>query len=81
MLFRSDVTRKRQQWLIYAHTWLFSLTWQGSTVEEYEHWYAMANQTFHTLDMPQELMFATDRDFADAYEGSERTDGEGPRDN
>jgi hypothetical protein len=63
-----EVTRKRQQWLIYAHTWLFCLTWQGSTVEEYEYWYAMANQTFHTMDLPQELMFATDRDFADVYE-------------
>ncbi len=75
-----DVTRKRQQWLIYAHTWLFSLTWQGSSVEEYEYWYAMANQSFHTLEMPQELMFATDRDFADAYQASDPTETE-PRDN
>ena len=76
-----DVTRKRQQWLIYAHTWLFSLTWQGSSVEEYEYWYAMANQTFHTLDMPQELMFATDRDFADAYGGADAAEGGEMRDN
>ena len=65
---------------IYAHTWLFSLTWQGSSVEEYEYWYAMANQSFHTLEMPQELMFATDRDFADAYQASDPTETE-PRDN
>jgi hypothetical protein len=76
-----DFIRKRQQWLIYAHTWLFSLTWQGSNLGEYEYWYAMANQTFHTLELPHELMFATDRDFADDYARSDTTEGAKPRDN
>lgn len=63
-----EVTRKRQQWLLYAHTWLLCLTWQGSTVEEYDYWFAMANQTFHTMELPHELMFATDSAYTESYE-------------
>lgn len=70
-----DATRKRQQWLLYAHKWLLCLTWQGSSIGEYDYWYAMANQTFHTMDIPQELMFATDRNYSDAYDQTP------PRDN
>ena len=59
-----DATRKRQQWLLYVDRWLMCLTWQGSSVEEYDYWYAMANHTFMTMELPPELWFATDRDLA-----------------
>lgn len=56
-----DSVRKRQQWLIYAHNLLLCLTWQGSSLAEYDYWYAMANHTFMTMELPPELWFATDR--------------------
>jgi hypothetical protein len=33
------------------------------------------------LELPHELMFATDRDFADDYARSDTTEGAKPRDN
>jgi hypothetical protein len=54
--------RKRKQWLLYVDRWLLCLTWQGSNEEEYDYWFAMANQTFLTFEIPEALWFATDRE-------------------
>jgi hypothetical protein len=62
-------TRKRKQWLLYVDTWLMCLTWQGSTPDAYAYWYAMANHSFLTIELPQALWFATDRDLAAARTG------------
>jgi hypothetical protein len=58
----AGVVRKRKQWLLYVEKWLICLTWQGSTVEEYRYWFAMANQSFLTFELPTALWFYTDRD-------------------
>jgi hypothetical protein len=61
--FRDDgATRKRKTWILYVDTWLIVLTWQGSTVEEYDYWLAMASYSFATFQLPEALWFATDRD-------------------
>lgn len=54
--------RKRKQWLLYVDRWLMCLTWQGSTVERYRHYFAMANYSFLTFELPEALWFATDRE-------------------
>lgn len=54
--------RKRKQWLLYVDQWLMCLTWQGSSPEEYQYWFAMANYSFLTFELPEALWFATDRD-------------------
>jgi hypothetical protein len=59
-----EAVRKRKQWLLYVDTWLICLTWQGSSPEAYQHWYAMANQSFLNFELPHALWFATDRDLA-----------------
>jgi hypothetical protein len=59
-----ESVRKRKQWLLYVDTWLMCLTWQGSSPEAYHYWYAMANHSFHSFELPQALWFATDRDLA-----------------
>jgi hypothetical protein len=65
--FRDDATggapavRKRKQWLLYVDRWLLCLTWQGASAGAYEHWFAMANQSFLTFEIPQALWFSTDR--------------------
>lgn len=56
------VTRKRKVWAMYVAQWLMVLTFQGETVEEWEHWYAMANQSYHHFVIPPELFFAMDTD-------------------
>jgi len=56
------VVRKRKQWLLYVDKWLICLTWQGSSVEEYRYWFAMANQSFLTFELPTALWFYTDRE-------------------
>ena len=53
--------RKRKLWLLYASTWQIVLLWQASSVEEYDYWFAMANYSFLTFDLPEALLFATDR--------------------
>jgi hypothetical protein len=58
----AGVLRKRKQWLLYVDTWLICLTWQGSSPEEYDYWFAMANQTFLTFEIPQALWFYSDRE-------------------
>ena len=58
----NGVTRKRKVWAMYVADWLMVLTYQGENVEEWEHWYAMANQTFFHFVIPPELFYATDRD-------------------
>lgn len=58
----NGVTRKRKVWAMYVAQWLMVLTYQGETVEEWEHWYAMANQSFYHFIIPPELFYATDRD-------------------
>jgi hypothetical protein len=62
----TGATRKRKQWLLYVDEWLMSLTWQGSSPEEYQYWLAMANQSFFSFNIPEALWFATDRDLAGA---------------
>jgi hypothetical protein len=57
-----DATRKRKVWIIYVDVWLIVLTWQGSSEEEYDYWFAMANYTYHTFTIPEALWYATDRD-------------------
>jgi len=54
--------RKRKQWLLYVDRWLMCLTWQGSSEEEFDYWFAMANQTFLTFEVPEALWFSTDRE-------------------
>ena len=54
--------RKRKQWLLYVDKWLICLTWQGSSVETYRYWFAMANQSFLTFELPEALWFHTDRE-------------------
>ena len=58
----NGVTRKRKVWAMYVDKWLMVLTYQGETVDEWEHWYGMANQSFHHFVIPTELWFATDRE-------------------
>ena len=58
----AGAVRKRKQWLLYVDTWLICLTWQGSSVAEYEYWFAMANHSFLTFELPQALWFYTDRE-------------------
>lgn len=62
----NGVTRKRKVWAMYIDKWLMVLTYQGETVDEWEHWYGMANQSFHHFVIPTELWFATDRDINSA---------------
>jgi hypothetical protein len=57
-----EATRKRKQWLLYVDTWMMCLTYQGSSPEEFQYWYAMANQSFFGFELPYELWFMTDRD-------------------
>jgi hypothetical protein len=54
--------RKRKQWLLYVDRWLLCLTWQGATARAYEYWFAMANQSFLTFEIPHALWFFTDRE-------------------
>jgi hypothetical protein len=56
--------RKRRQWLLYVDTWLMCVTWQASSPEEYQYWYAMVNHSFISFDLPEQLWFATDRDLS-----------------
>jgi len=58
----NGVTRKRKVWAMYVSHWLMVLTYQGETVEEWEHWYPMANQSYFHFVIPMELWFAADRD-------------------
>lgn len=62
--------RKRKQWLLYVDTWLICLTWQGSSPELYQHWFAMANYSFLTFELPTELWFATDRTLSSTRGGA-----------
>jgi hypothetical protein len=61
-LSEDGVVRKRKLWLLYVDKWLISLTWQGATEADYEHWFSMANYSFATFNLPEALWFATDRD-------------------
>lgn len=57
-----EATLKRKSWVLFADRWQYMLTWQGSSPEEYEYWLAMANYSFANFELPQALMFATDRE-------------------
>jgi hypothetical protein len=71
--FREDgAIRKRKLWLLYASTWQIVLLWQASSLEEYDYWFAMANYSFLTFDLPQALLFATDRGLVGQRPGEER---------
>lgn len=63
----SGALRRRKQWLLYVEKWLMCLTWQGSSPEEYQYWFAMANYSFLTFEIPEALWFATDRDLAGVH--------------
>jgi hypothetical protein len=58
----NGIIRKRKVWAMYVGKWLMVLTYQGETVEEWEHWYAMANQSFFHFVIPPELWFTMERD-------------------
>jgi hypothetical protein len=55
-------TRKRRIWMLYVDKYVIALTWQGATLEDYEHWLAMANYSYATFTLPQWLWFASDPD-------------------
>lgn len=59
---QGEAIRRRKIWILYVDTWLIVLTWQGSSPEEYEYWFSMANYSFATFLIPEALWFATDRD-------------------
>jgi hypothetical protein len=67
--------RKRRQWLLYVDTWLMCVTWQASSPEEYEYWYAMVNHSFISFDLPEQLWFATDRDLSGFRKRGENGEG------
>lgn len=56
-----DKTRKRRFWIMYVNKWLFVVTLQGESIEDYQYWVAMANHSFHSFTLPPELWFLTDR--------------------
>ncbi len=59
-----DAVRKRKLWILYVDTWLIVLTFQGASVEAFDHWLAMVNYTFDTFNVPPELWFSVDRDLS-----------------
>ena len=67
-------TRKRKLWLLYVDKWLISLTWQGATEDDYDHWLSMANYSYATFTIPEALWFATDRDLVGYTRAREHTD-------
>lgn len=56
--------RKRRAWTLYVDSWQIVLIFQGANTEAYQHWLAMANYTFATFNIAEDLWFATDRDLA-----------------
>ena len=70
--------RKRKQWLLYVDRWLLCLTWQGASAPAYEHWFAMANQSFLTFEIPQALWFFTDRELLATLPGGRDGGAAGP---
>lgn len=59
-----DAVRRRKQWLVYVDQWLICLTWQGATPAAYDFWFAMANQSFLTFELPEALWYSADRDLS-----------------
>ncbi len=59
-----DDVRRRKLWILYVDKWLIVLTFQGSSLEAYDHWLAMANYSFDTFNVPAELWFSVDRDLS-----------------
>jgi hypothetical protein len=58
----SGVVRRRKVWGLYVDKWQLLVTYQGSTVDEYEYWLPMGNYCFNTFELPEALWFATDPD-------------------
>lgn len=54
------VRRKRRTWALYADYWQFIVTYQGSTVGEYDYWLPMGNYCFSSFNLPLALWFASD---------------------
>ncbi|HEX4216357.1 MAG TPA: hypothetical protein VIA06_23815 [Candidatus Dormibacteraeota bacterium] len=54
--------RKRKAWYLYAEVWMIVLAWQGATPDWYEYGLPMGNYAFATMDVPDWLWLATDRD-------------------
>jgi hypothetical protein len=61
-------TRKRRIWGMYVDTFQVVVVWQGSSVEEYDYWYPMANYCFSMFKIPDELWFRTDPEVNTAIE-------------
>ncbi len=53
-------TRKRRVWGMYVDTWQVLVSFQGSTVGEYDYWLPMGNYCYATFELPEALWFATD---------------------
>ena len=61
--FQEDALNpKRRVWILYVHNWQFVLMAQGTSAEEYQHWYPMLSDFFDTFDLAPTLWFATDRE-------------------
>lgn len=54
------VRRKRRVWAMYADTWQYIVSFQGSTVDEFAYWLPMGNYCFTAFQLPLALWFATD---------------------
>jgi hypothetical protein len=67
---------KRRTWLLFVDRWQYSITWQGSSPEEYEHWLAMASYSFGTFELPPALWLATGSDALSRV--ARQTEGEPP---
>ncbi len=62
-------TRRRRMWAMYAAQWQLLIVYQGSSVEEFDYWEAMANYCFSSFELPQELWFATDPELRARFPG------------
>lgn len=61
--FRQDgQTRRRKMWVLYANRTQVSIAYQGASEEDYQHWLAMANYSFHTLKLPDKIWYAPEKD-------------------
>jgi hypothetical protein len=61
-----EATRKWRQWQLYVDHWLMVATFQGESPEEYDYWFPIANHSFLSFTLPEQLWFAVDRDLAGA---------------
>ncbi len=55
-----SAVRRRKVWGMYVDTWQLVVSYQGSTIEEYDYWLPMGNYCYATFELPEALWFATD---------------------